>query len=364
MQQNGINILFLTRKFPPTTGGMEKVAYELYRCLSKRANVTLLKWGGANKWLPLVLPSFILKSIWFLMSKKYQIIYLQDGLLSPLGLILKIFKKKVIITIHGKDITYKNSFYQFLIPRCLKRLDKIICVSNEIKRRCIERGIPKEKTVVVPNGISDEFYISEDKKSLSKKLNLFFKIKDKIIFLSVGRLVEKKGIHWFVEKVVPKILEKMNNFVYLIVGDGRLRKKIEKIITKYNLKDFVVMLGRVDDEKLKLLYNVSDIFIMPNIRVEGDVEGFGIVALEASSCELPVVASNLEGIKAAVKNAKNGFLVKPNNVTDFVSKIVELSDKEEERKEFGKKARKFTLEHYGWEKVANKYLEVFKNALK
>lgn len=363
VEQVRINILYMTRNFPPKRGGMEKVAYELHRYLSERSNVTLIKWGGSNKWLPLVLPFFLLKVIWFLLTKKIQVIYLQDGLLAPLGLILKIFKKKIAITIHGKDIAYKNTFYQFLIPRCLKRLDKIICVSTALKLECLKRGIPKEKVIIIKNGISDEFYINEDKRSLLKKLNFSFKIKDKIILLSVGRLVEKKGFHWFVEKVVPKILEKTNSFVYLIVGDGRLRKDIEKSIIRNDLKDFVFMLGKVDDEAVKLIYNISDIFVMPNIRAYGDFEGFGVVALEAASCELPVVASSLEGVKDAVQNSENGFLIKPNYINGFVSKIIELSKSERERKEFGKKARKFTLENYGWEKIADKYLEAFEKII-
>ncbi len=113
-----------------------------------------------------------------MLTKKVDVIYLQDGLLAPLGLILKIFRKPTAITIHGLDITYKNKFYQFLIPRCVKRLDRIICISAATRQECLERGIPEKKMTVIPDGISDEFYLKnrdkeEIKKELEQKFNFF-----------------------------------------------------------------------------------------------------------------------------------------------------------------------------------------------
>lgn len=362
-----MKILFITRKFPPTIGGMENAAYELYKHLSEITDVKLIKWGSSNKWLPLVLPYFFLKSCWILSKKKIDIIYLQDGLLSPLGLILKkIFGKKAVITINGLDVTYKNTFYQLLIPKCISKMDKTICISHATKQECINRGIPKEKIKVIPDGISDKFYINESKEVLKSKLEkmLNLKIKDKKILLSVGRLVERKGFHWFIENIVPKLLKRRNDFVYLIAGDGIYREKIKEIITRNDLEDYVFMLGKVNDKILKLLYNTSDIFVMPNIPVEGDMEGFGIVALEAASCDLPIIASKLEGIKDAIEDGKNGILTEPFNVKNFVNAITKLLENNNKREEFGKRIRKFTLENYAWEKIAKRYYDIFEKVIK
>ncbi|MBA7629508.1 GDP-mannose-dependent alpha-(1-6)-phosphatidylinositol monomannoside mannosyltransferase [subsurface metagenome] len=356
-----MNILFITRKFPPMKGGMEKVAYGLYKHLSEITNVELIKWGGSNKWLPLVLPYFLIKSFWIMFTKKIDAIYLQDGLLSPLGLILKMFRKPVVITIYGLDIVYKNKFYQFLIPRCIKRLDKIICISQATKQECIKRKIPEEKITVIPPGISDEFYINEDKNKLRSELENKFKIHitNKKIILSVGRLVKRKGFHWFVENVIPKLLKQINEFVYLIAGDGIFRERIKNTITNNGLEEHVILLGKVDDEALKLLYNASDIFIMPNIPVEGDMEGFGIVALEATSCGLPVIVSKLEGIKDAIKDRKNGFLVETYDSNGFINILTKLLENDKKREEFGEMVRKFSLENYNWVKIAKRYIDIF-----
>lgn len=356
-EQHGLRVLFITRKFPPAVGGMEKVAYELYKHLSKLIEVELIKWGGPNKFLPVILPYFLIKSCRVLLTKRVDVIYLQDGLLAPLGLILRsIFRKPVAITIHGLDITYKNKFYQFIVPRCVKRLDKIICISQATKQECVNRGIPEEKIVIIPNGISDEFYMGEDKNLLRKKLEekLGIKLENRKIILSVGRLVERKGFHWFIENVLPKLVEKERNVIYLIAGDGPLRERIYNSIKKSGMESYAVMLGRVDDETLKLLYNTADVLVMPNIPVEGDMEGFGVVALEASSCGVPVVASNLEGVRDAIVEGENGFLVEVYSQNSYINLIIMilLTNK----KYTNENIRKFTLENFNWDFIALKFM--------
>ena len=339
---------------------MERVAYELSKHLSKVANIKLLKWGSSNKWLPLILPYLFLNSLWVLISRKVTVIYLQDGLLAPLGLLLKVFSRKpVVITIHGRDIAYENWLYQFLVPRCINRLDRVICVSRAIKEACLKRGIDEEKTAVVANGISDDFHMDSDKQALKAKLAqlLGSNLSERKTLLSVGRLVEKKGIHWFVAKVMPELAE--TGCAYIIAGDGLLEPLIRRNIKENGLESSVFMLGWADANMLRILYNAADVFIMPNIPVKGDMEGFGLVALETSSCGLPVVASNLEGIRDAIEDGKNGILVEPNSVRGYTSTVRELLENNELRDRFGTQARKFTLENYSWERMAQHYLEEF-----
>jgi len=339
---------------------MERVAYELSKHLSRVGKVKLVKWGGSNKWLPLVLPYFFLKSLWVLSSSRIRVIYVEDGLLAPLGLILKVLTRKpVAITIHGRDIAYENRLYQFLIPKCLSRLNKVICVSSTIREACLTRGVSAEKTVVIANGILDEFYVSGSKQNLKTKLANILKkdLGERKILLSVGRLVEKKGIHWFVDEVIPQLFD--GSFVYIIAGAGILEPVIRKSIEENELENDVFLLGWADYDMLRLLYNAADIFIMPNVPVKGDMEGFGLVALETSSCGLPVVASNLEGIKDAIQNNQNGILVNPNSVQEYVSSIRNLLEDDELRERFGAQARQFTLENYGWERMTQRYVEEF-----
>ncbi|MBA7626320.1 hypothetical protein ES703_33766 [subsurface metagenome] len=149
-----MRILYLTRKYPPMKGGMEKINFYLSLELRKLANVELISWNKSQKWLPFFLFYFLVRSCYVLFTKKIDIIHLGDSLLSPLGLILnKAFRVPVTVTVHGLDITWGFWFYQVLIPRCLSGLHRIICVSTHTGKECLRRRIPEEKVVIIPNGV-------------------------------------------------------------------------------------------------------------------------------------------------------------------------------------------------------------------
>jgi len=356
-----MTILFITRKFPPHVGGMERAAGELYEHLSQIAQVKLIKGGETNRWLPLVLPYFLICCLRTLLTGKIDCVYIQDGLLAPLGLIFRITGKPVAITIHGLDITYKNKVYQFFIPKCVKRLNRVICISEATAQECGDRGIPEQRTTVISWGISDKFFLEGSKQVLREKLETTFslKLENEKLILSVGRLVKRKGFHWFVEEVIPLLARERQDFKYLIVGDGEFRKELESAINKHNLRDSVILLGNVEEESLKTLYSATDIFVMPNIPVRGDMEGFGLVALEASSCGIPVIASDLEGINKAISHGNNGLLVKPCQASEFASTVSQLLEDDDYREQAGKRGQEFTLRNYGWNTSAQQYLQEF-----
>jgi len=283
--------------------------------------------------------------------------------LAPLGLILKlIFRKKIAITVHGLDVTLKNRLYQAIVPFCLRRLDKIICVSNSTKEECIKKEINPGKCVFIPNGIEmDKLLLKSGKKELKGSIENKFKIdiNEKKVIISVGRLVKRKGVYWFIEHVMPKL----NKVVFIVIGNGPEKERIKRLVNKKRLKEKIFLLGRVEDDFLKKLYNIADIFVMPNIKVEGDMEGFGIVAIEASSLGIPVIASGIEGIKDAIHDGKNGYLVKSYDTEGFVNRINYILKNEKKMKSFRLRSKKFTEENYSWKKISRLYFEEFKTLL-
>lgn len=354
-----MKVLFAARNYPPNVGGAEKLNYDLARYLSKFVELDVIP-NRFGKYSP-IFHFYVFLRVLF---KKVDVIFLSDTLLAPLIPLLKILKRKpVIIKVHGLDITYPNRLYQLFIPMFTNMADKIICISEATKYECIKRGIDPDKCTVIPVGIEpNEIYLNKDKQELrnivAKKLKL--DLHNKKILLSVGRLVERKGFHWFVENVIPKLIEREENLIYLIAGDGPYREIIEEIITNHHLEDYVKLLGKVDDETLRLLYNVVDIFVMPNIPVEGDMEGFGIVILEAASCGVPVVASNLEGIRDAIVEEKNGFLVKVYDVDEFI-KIINRLLRDNKKERNLSRIRNFTLNYFNWDIIAKNYIsEIYK----
>jgi phosphatidylinositol alpha-1,6-mannosyltransferase len=104
--------------------------------------------------------------------------------------------------------------------------------------------------------------------------------------------------------------------------------------------------------------------VQPNIKVDGDMEGFGISVIEAGACRLPVLASNIEGLKDAIKEGQNGFLVESGNANAFAEKINELFSQGNPRDLFGEKVRSFVVENYSWEHIAQKYLREIEKTLR
>ena len=349
-------------------GGMEKVSFFLSLHLEKLADLELISWNKSQKWLPFFLFYFLVKSSYVLLTKKIDIIHLGDGLLSPLGLVLKkVFHVPITATVHGLDITWRFWFYQVLIPRCLARLDRIICVSTHTREECLRRRVPKKKAVIIPNGVdAGEFYLDRNKEELRGILSeeLRINLQNKKILLSVGRLVERKGFDWFIDQVFPEIIRLRKDVIYLMAGRGPLRNKLRKKIREMDLRGKVFLLGQVKDQSLRVLYNTSDLLIMPNRPIRKDVEGFGLTALEASSAGLPVVATRLEGIQDAVRDGENGFLVEPHDIQGFVSTVMTLLGDGKRTEEIGRDARKFTLKNCSWEEIAKRYCQELKKVMK
>ena len=159
---------------------------------------------------------------------------------------------------------------------------------------------------------------------------------------------------------MPKLPE---NIIYIVAGNGIDKENILQAITDTGLSSRVHLLGFVSNETQRVLLNTCDLFIQPNIRITGDMEGFGISVIEAASCEIPVIASRLEGLQDAIKDGEDGFLVEPENPIAYVEKIQTLLGDDSQRKEYGKQFRQYIVNHFHWKIIAEHYLTVIENTL-
>jgi phosphatidylinositol alpha-1,6-mannosyltransferase len=351
-----MKILFISRTYPPIIGGIEKQNYEISRWLSHTCQTTIIANTIEGK---LILPFFTIyaffKSLFSL--PKYDIILLGDGVLSVMGYFLKFFSRKPIVSIvHGLDITYNNLIYQNLwIKIFIKKIDKLIGVGNETINQGVLRGIPASKFIFIPNGIS----VKENLPVYTKKdlENILGRSVQGSVLLTLGRMVKRNGISWFIESVIKDLDA---NTVYIIAGDGAEKQNIIETIERNRLQERILCLGRVTDEQKEILYCTADLFVQPNVRVDGDMEGFGLVVLEAASYGLPVIASDLEGLKDAIIDGKNGVLVQEKNKEMYTNKIKYFLEDQGTRKEFGARARKYVTNNYSWEKIAQSYYKVLR----
>lgn len=349
-----MKILFISRAYPPVTGGIENQNYALSVWLKRFAPVTTIANHHGKKALVLFLPYIALRALFT--AHRYDVVLLGDGVLACVGFLVKCCypKKTVVSIVHGLDLTYKNDFYQaFWARRFLPSLDGLIAVSSETRSIAVSKGIPEEKIIVIPNGVDIETLQGEyARKDLEQLLGE--NLTGKYVLLTTGRLAKRKGAEWFIREVLPQLPPTV---LYVLAGAGAEEESIRAAIRETGAEKRIKMLGRVTDADRNLLLNTADIFIQPNIRVQGDMEGFGIAVIEAAACGRPIIASNLEGLKDALCHNESGILVEPENPQAFRSAILSLIGNEGERLALGTRAARYTETHYHWNIVARLYIE-------
>lgn len=360
-----MRILCVSRKHPPSVGGMQRMNYELVRRIAMRSDATVIAWGRSQLYLPLFLVLAFVRAMYLLPAgRRPDVIYLGDSLLSPLGLLIKaILRRPVAVTAHGRDVTFRFPFYRAVVFACLRRLDRVIAVSRHTLRLCRERGVPEARCVVIPNGIDCAAHTpSPEEAEMAKRWvrrKLPADAPGRPLILTVGRLVRRKGVAPFIREVLPALVSSHPGLAYVIVGEGKERKNIERQIARSRLRDNVLLTGLLPLPLVRGLMGAADLFVMPNVSVRGDMEGFGLVALEAGCAGLPVVASDLEGIRDAVSHGQNGFLIPPGKWNLFTAEVEGLLEDEEKRKEAGERARAFATERFSWDGSADRYMKEF-----
>lgn len=351
-----LRILFISRAFPPIVGGIERQNYEIYRHLSEKTDTKLVANRHGKYFLPIFIPYAIVYVL--LRGGRYDVILLGDGILAVIAWALRLFNSRTLVCciLHGLDLTFPHSLYQrFWVGRFMKKVDVLIPVSHQTAKEAIDRGLADQQCEIISNGVNpDDFTDKYDPQSLHRLLG--YDTGDKYIILTVGRLIKRKGVHWFIENVLPKLDEKI---VYIVAGDGPMIGTIKTIIKQKKLDLRVLLTGRVGDADIRLLYAAADLYVQPNIRVEGDMEGFGLVVLEAGASGLPVIASRLEGLADAISDGNNGQLVEPGNVEEYVTHIHDLLHDKTVRRDSVQLARDFVRRHFNWNTIADKYMSTF-----
>ncbi len=342
---------------------MEQFAYSLSQSIAAKTDTKLVTWGGTGrrKAVLIALPYLSLRAFVALSLGDIDIIHVNDGLMAPTGYLLsRLFHKPYVVVIHGLDMTYRNRLFEALVPAAVRHASKVYCISQATAEEARKHGVPDDKIIVEPLAVQDDIFQKSSRSELLSKLGL---PDDSQTLLTVGRLVKRKGVAWFIENALPELVRQFPQIIYLVLGEGEQRATIEATIQKAGLADHVRLLGKADDDLYRAAYNGADIFVMPNIEVPGDMEGFGLVVLEAALCELPVVAAGTEGISDAISDGQNGYLVPSGDTVAFQDRISQLLLNPARAKQFGGRSRIFTLKNYRWDKIATSYIEGYQQVL-
>lgn len=289
------------------------------------------------------------------LTDRYDYVLLASIDLATAPLLLsKIFGFKVASFVHGRDLQKVSTNEHKKKGSFLKRINKVIVNSRFMKDVVLSYGIDENKIILHNPGIdTDRFNLCDDPNFVIDK----FGLKDKFVLVTIGRVTQLKGQDTVIRSL-PKVLNRVPNLNYLVVGDGKYRGELEYLVKELGLTDNVFFTGFIDYFDIVPYFKVADIFIMVSRSVENTEEGFGIVFIEANMCKKPVIAGRSGGMVDAVEDGITGLLVDPVNVNEVADAIVKLATDGELRKHLGEQGHKRAVEKFDYKKTLNKLAEL------
>lgn len=380
-----MKLLFVTESFPGPelvfSGGVESFTYSLIRSLAKKNQITVLcqyrnglrrKEVLANGKIVikrvgprinridtsfLTMPKrflFLLSVIKTGLKENFDLVQGDNFVVYPVAYLIGLLKKKPTFAWYadvflGKWFSFTNPL-SAIVGELSERLSivlpwtKVIALSRSTRKKLTEQGLDGTKISISLAGVDDAFFTP------ARKQNKVIKI------VTISRLVNYKRIDLLIEAV--KILkDKGCQFNVNIIGEGSLRADLENQIESLDL-DNIKIESSLTRLELKKRLQGSDIFCLPS-----EVEGFGLVILEAASCGLPFVAANIPTIKEVTKNGKGGLLFKSGNAADLAEKLELFLKNNQLRSSLSKQAIKLTSE-YSWKIISQRFEGFYQDALK
>ena len=269
----------------------------------------------------------------------------------------KRYQKPFVLTQHNTFIDYKgiwntveNLNDHYVGKQVLKSADKIVVISNATKNYVLSLGAQPEKVEVVYNGVDlDRFkLLPTAREEIRRKHGI---PQNAVVAVTVRRLVYKNGIDTMIESA--KIAIQTNpELVFLVIGKGPDLVAIKAQIEKLGISRKFILTGFVADKDLASYYNAADLFVLPS----KSGEGLPLVALEAMACGLPVVATNVGGIKEVLVN-DYGRLVPPNAPKAMAEAIGEFAHVE--RSNTKENLRRIVEKRFGWAANVDKMVKIY-----
>jgi glycosyltransferase involved in cell wall biosynthesis len=366
-----MKLCLLTNDYPPVEGGISAYVKGLrqgFDTLGHQCEVLFFPVNASLLAQEQNVKTFPVKGRWafsrFLSSKKALGLY-KDKIRSadlvivsswsPLGpaykAVLGTRKPRSVLLSHGNDV-----LEPMRSKRQIKRMRGVfeyfdVLATNSRYTAGLCNRVTKRAVVVIGGGL--------DRKFLQNKAGVQINEKEtKFTLLSVGRLIERKGCGLVIESLA-RIRHLISNWCYVIIGNGPYESALRDLVLKHRLAENVQIKTHVGIEELLEWYRVSDVFVMVSREIpeQGEVEGLGLVYMEAAGAFLPVIAGRTGGAVDVVEEGVNGLLVEPLSVNQLSEAILKLYNDRFLRETMGRKGRILAEDEWKWEKVAEKIIE-------
>jgi phosphatidylinositol alpha-1,6-mannosyltransferase len=300
--------------------------------------------------------------------------YVLVGQILPLGTVawlLSYFRPfRYAVFLHGLDFNaaMKSRRKRFLAGLILRRADKILCANNYVavlaaafypagraKMKVVNPGVAGLETVApVPSAPAA---VSAARPPAVTKPPVKYDLDGREVLLSVGRLVKRKGFDMTIAAIAEMTEAERKNLLYFIAGSGPDEAYLKSLVPA-GLQDKIIFLGGVSEADKWSWLERADIFVMPARDMDGDIEGFGIVYLEANLAGKPVIAGASGGVRDAVTDGDNGLLVDPENVDSIKTAIIRLAADADLRAQLGRRGQERAKREFNWPQQSRKIADI------
>lgn len=271
-------------------------------------------------------------------------------------------KVPLIVTLHGYDILMESSVrygirlykkYDAIVKTVLNDADRVIVASRAVYEEATKLCNP-DKIALIPNGVdTNRFNPGLDGSAIRRR----YGIEDAFVVFTVRGHMPKYGIEYLI-RAAPYLVRQVRDVIFVIGGDGPLRKYHERLAHELGVGEHVIFTGVIPWNELPLFYVASDVVVVPSLQ-----EAWGLVVTEAMACGKPVIGSDVGGIRDQVINGWNGFLVPPRNPRTIAEKILYFIENPGEARKMGANGRRLVVEHFDIEKRIDRLVKLYEEVL-
>lgn len=338
--------LLVTRNFPPLIGGMERLNRHLLAelgpewrpalcgpigCGAVTPNGVIATAEVAIRPLAWFLAISMIKALWLAVKLRPKLVIAGSGLTAPIAwLCARLVRARLVMYAHGLDLVVRNRVYQSLWLPFIRACDLVLVNSAHTVALAAGHGIAPARIALLHPGTR----IPTLDPAAAAEFRSEHALSGEPLLLSVGRLTRRKGLVEFVAKAFPVIVAQHPNALLLVIGGeasdalhgiaGSERNRIESAARATGVEGNLRFLGHCDEATLSAAFQASDCHVFPVLELPGDVEGFGMVALESAAHGLPTVAFAVGGVPDAIAAGRSGILVQTGRYSAFADAVLSI----------------------------------------
>ena len=371
-----MKVLLVTQDFPPMVGGIQTYCFELAQRFAQaceRFEVVAPADEGheeVDRALPYKVHRLPVRSDRMAAAtlvalpalcrgRKFDAILHAQWYTAHAGLLARRLRlvKKVFVAAHGRELLLNvvrrqpvlGASYDRIRVEVLRRVDRFFPVSRYTGGVLEDQGVSPDRIRVVPNGVDPQRYRPVDGAAWRREQG----IGDEPLILTLCRLVRRKGIDT-VLRALPEVAKAVPDVRYLVAGNGPDRERLDQVVREVDMYRRVKFLGRVED--VAACMSAADVFAMPARSDPPDVEGFGLVFLEANACGRPVIGARAGGVPDAIIPGETGLLVEPDDPKGLAAALIELLQDRDLANRLGAQGRARIESSCTWDHVAEQLL--------